>query len=168
MRLELRMFPAKLPATARIKAEQAKACMLRALTDMLRQYCRNPERVKKAKQQVQEAGRSSEVSSYIADLGDLQQIREFAQQVQKDHPEIDVLINNAGESLLLRHVQLAWPGRYSNQCASGWQAEQLAGVDMLTQLACQVGAWQRTGGALQAGSCLQPHMHRHLRVQCHS
>ena len=69
--------------------------------------------MEKAKQQVQEAGRSSKVSSYIADLGDLQQIRKFAQQVQKDHSEIHVLINNAGESLLLLHAKLAWPGRYS-------------------------------------------------------
>ena len=67
--------------------------------------------MEKAKQQVQEAGRSGEVSSYIADLGDLQQIRKFAEQVQNDHPEIDVLINNAGESLHLLHVKLAWPGR---------------------------------------------------------
>ena len=59
---------------------------------------------------MQAAGRSGEVSSYTADLGDLQQIRTFAQQVQKDHPAIHVLINNAGESLHLLHVRLGSPG----------------------------------------------------------
>ena len=98
-------FQPKLPAIVHIKA----ASNLPAETDAWWQCCRNSQRVEKAKQQVQEAGRSGEVSSYIADLGDMQQIQAFAQQVQKDHPDIHVLINNAGESLHLLHVQLGLP-----------------------------------------------------------
>lgn len=41
------------------------------------------------------------MQAYSADMASFKQIRSFADSVRKDHPSIDVLINNAGASFYL-------------------------------------------------------------------
>ncbi|KAK9815792.1 hypothetical protein WJX72_009527 [[Myrmecia] bisecta] len=61
---------------------------------------RNPQRVEAAKraaeQAADKAAQGGQISAYVSDLSQPQQIKQFAADVRKDHPAINVLINNAG------------------------------------------------------------------------
>ncbi|HEX3771112.1 MAG TPA: oxidoreductase [Polyangiaceae bacterium] len=60
--------------------------------------CRNQEKGRAALEQVRQAAGLTTPKLYLEalDLGDLQSIHAFADKMLKDHPRIDVLINNAG------------------------------------------------------------------------
>lgn len=64
---------------------------------------RSPERVEAALQRVQQAGGTGH-AGFVADLSSLQQVRRLAELVTQAHPQLDVLVNNAGvyEQKLLR------------------------------------------------------------------
>ncbi len=49
------------------------------------------DRLEATKQEI-----NKDVHTYCADFASLSQVRDFAEQVKRDHPHIDVLINNAG------------------------------------------------------------------------
>jgi NAD(P)-dependent dehydrogenase (short-subunit alcohol dehydrogenase family) len=54
---------------------------------------RNEAKLAQVKQQLSPL---AEIESYIADLSDLAQVNIFAEKVSQDHPQLDILINNAG------------------------------------------------------------------------
>ena len=54
---------------------------------------RNPAKLRQVASQLAELG---SVTSYIADLSDLSAVRALAAQIAAQHPQLDVLINNAG------------------------------------------------------------------------
>ena len=61
---------------------------------------RNQKKAEAAAKEVSRAGgNKSNVQSYAADLSSLDQTKALAQQIQKDHPSVDVMLNNAGEAL---------------------------------------------------------------------
>ena len=49
-----------------------------------------------AKEVSRAGGNKSNVQSYAADLSSLDQTKALAQHIQKDHPSVDILLNNAG------------------------------------------------------------------------
>ena len=51
-----------------------------------------------AKEVSRAGGNKGNVQSYAADLSSLDQTKALAQQIQKDHPTVDVMLNNAGEA----------------------------------------------------------------------
>ena len=60
---------------------------------------RNQKKAEAAAKEVSRAGgNKSNVQSYAADLSSLDQTKALAQQVQKDHPSVDVMVNNAGNA----------------------------------------------------------------------
>ena len=60
---------------------------------------RNQKKAEAAAKEVSRAGgNKSNVQSYAADLSSLDQTKALAQQIQKDHPSVDVMLNNAGEA----------------------------------------------------------------------
>jgi NAD(P)-dependent dehydrogenase (short-subunit alcohol dehydrogenase family) len=56
---------------------------------------RNPQRVARAVATVRERA-GVETSSYLCDLSSLSEVRRLADAVRRDHPRLDVLLNNAG------------------------------------------------------------------------
>jgi short-subunit dehydrogenase len=58
--------------------------------------CRNKERVDRAMKQIQQVTGNSTIQGYTFDLSSLKQVRQLAAAVQKDCPQIHLLINNAG------------------------------------------------------------------------
>ena len=57
---------------------------------------RNKEKVKKVEGVLKEINNTVEVKSIVADLSELDKVREMAEILLKECPQIDVLINNAG------------------------------------------------------------------------
>lgn len=58
--------------------------------------CRSEGKGKRAVEEIQEAGPKSEVSLVLCDLSDFDSVVKAADQINRDHPQVDVLINNAG------------------------------------------------------------------------
>ncbi|MGC0371978.1 MAG: hypothetical protein DGJ47_000681 [Rickettsiaceae bacterium] len=54
---------------------------------------RNAEKLGKVKEELSALG---EVESFVADLSDLKEVKELAQNIKENHLSLDVLINNAG------------------------------------------------------------------------
>ncbi len=57
---------------------------------------RNPEKGKKAQQEIINQTNNSNVELYLAEFSSQKQVRKVAATIQDNHPTIDVLINNAG------------------------------------------------------------------------
>ncbi|KAK9917710.1 hypothetical protein WJX75_007423 [Coccomyxa subellipsoidea] len=58
---------------------------------------RNQQKADAAAQKISKtSGGRGYVHSYAADMSSLRQVRDLAERVRKDHPSIDILINNAG------------------------------------------------------------------------
>ncbi|GHO97110.1 3-oxoacyl-ACP reductase [Reticulibacter mediterranei] len=57
---------------------------------------RNQRRLEKTQREIQDVTGNSHLKTYLADLADLSQVRRLAEQVQTSHPQLDMLINNAG------------------------------------------------------------------------
>lgn len=88
--------------------------------------CRNPERGKTTAAEIDQAVPGSEVDILIADLSELDQVRDVADQINSRYPAVDVLINNAG-------VQDLWP----RQTSAGFDhmlASNYLGPFLLTNL----------------------------------
>jgi NAD(P)-dependent dehydrogenase (short-subunit alcohol dehydrogenase family) len=66
--------------------------------------CRDPERGKKAFEEVTSLSGSSEVHLEICDLASLESIRTFSERLHKLYDHLDILVNNAGVILPGRHV----------------------------------------------------------------
>jgi NAD(P)-dependent dehydrogenase (short-subunit alcohol dehydrogenase family) len=58
--------------------------------------CRNTSKGEEARFQIQDVVPSADVSVVSLDLADLASVRAFAAQVGGEHPQLDLLINNAG------------------------------------------------------------------------
>lgn len=57
---------------------------------------RNPEKIKLTIDEVKEDAPNAVITSYIVDFSDVEAVNQVAQTLSKEHPVIDVLINNAG------------------------------------------------------------------------
>jgi len=57
---------------------------------------RNPAKLERAKQEVAAARSGGPVSAFVADLSSLKAVAQLASQVADAHPDLDVVINNAG------------------------------------------------------------------------
>lgn len=57
---------------------------------------RNPEKLANAINEVKSISGNAKVKGFVADLSDLDAVRQMAQQIRKELPKVDVLINNAG------------------------------------------------------------------------
>jgi short-subunit dehydrogenase involved in D-alanine esterification of teichoic acids len=58
--------------------------------------CRNPQKVTQTLDSISSTTGSSRLHGYTADLAALSEVRGLAKAVAAEHPELDVLINNAG------------------------------------------------------------------------
>ena len=57
---------------------------------------RSQQRLEKTLQELRDATGSRRLETYLADLSDLSAVRSLAERVQTHHPQLDMLINNAG------------------------------------------------------------------------
>jgi NAD(P)-dependent dehydrogenase (short-subunit alcohol dehydrogenase family) len=57
---------------------------------------RNPEKLSATVSEIKATTGNENVQGFLADLSDLDSVRQMAEQIQKEIPKIDVLINNAG------------------------------------------------------------------------
>lgn len=57
---------------------------------------RNPEKLSATISEIKAATGNENVEGFVADLSDLDSVRQMAEQIAQDVPKIDVLINNAG------------------------------------------------------------------------
>lgn len=57
---------------------------------------RSQQRLEKTLQEIRDATGSRRLETYLADLADLSAVRSLAEHVQRRHPQLDMLINNAG------------------------------------------------------------------------
>ncbi len=57
---------------------------------------RNPDKTKKAVDEVKTKAKSEKISMILADLSSFKQIRHMSDQIHKKYDKIDVIINNAG------------------------------------------------------------------------
>ncbi|WP_201372688.1 SDR family NAD(P)-dependent oxidoreductase [Ktedonobacter robiniae] len=57
---------------------------------------RNQQRLEKTLREIQDATGNRNLETYLADLADLSEVRSLAERVQTQHPQLDMLINNAG------------------------------------------------------------------------
>ena len=60
---------------------------------------RDPEKVTRVMNEIKEKTGSSKIEGYIADFNALENVRDLASKILKNHPNLDVLINNAGIGL---------------------------------------------------------------------
>ena len=74
----------------------AKALALRSFDLIL--LCRNEQKGRVAKADIQKANPAVGVDLFLADLTDAEAIRQAAAQIRAKYPKLDVLINNAGYS----------------------------------------------------------------------
>ena len=78
-----------------------------------------------AKEVARAAGSKSTVPFYAADLASLDETKGLAQKIQKDHPSLNILVNNAGEFLLALYMGLVSPSLNLQQgtadCVEGRQ-----------------------------------------------
>jgi NAD(P)-dependent dehydrogenase (short-subunit alcohol dehydrogenase family) len=59
--------------------------------------CRSQDKAEAAAEEVARAGGNRcHVHAYAADLSSLDQTKDLAHHVQRDHPDFDILLNNAG------------------------------------------------------------------------
>jgi NAD(P)-dependent dehydrogenase (short-subunit alcohol dehydrogenase family) len=58
--------------------------------------CRNPEKGRAALERIREIVPEASVELGALDLADLSSVRAFAETLHRDHPRLDVLVNNAG------------------------------------------------------------------------
>ena len=58
--------------------------------------CRNETKGQNAVKEIQKAGPKSTVSFIQCDLSDFESVKKAADKINQDHPQVDVLINNAG------------------------------------------------------------------------
>lgn len=57
---------------------------------------RNPDKLEAVKNEITKSTGNNNIETYISDLSHLQDVRNFADKVSKEHKKLDVLINNAG------------------------------------------------------------------------
>jgi NAD(P)-dependent dehydrogenase (short-subunit alcohol dehydrogenase family) len=57
---------------------------------------RAPERVQSTLDDLRASTGNDRLRTYVADLASLEQVRRLAGEVERDHPRLDVLVNNAG------------------------------------------------------------------------
>ena len=57
---------------------------------------RNQRRLEQTQRELQDATGNRHLEIYLADLASLSDVRDLAECVQKNHPQLDMLINNAG------------------------------------------------------------------------
>lgn len=57
---------------------------------------RNQQRLEKTLREIQGATGNRHLEIYLADLAELSEVRSLAERVQTQHPQLDMLINNAG------------------------------------------------------------------------
>jgi NAD(P)-dependent dehydrogenase (short-subunit alcohol dehydrogenase family) len=57
---------------------------------------RNPQRLEATQREIENATGNGRMETYLADLASLAEIRSLAERVQTQHPQLDMLINNAG------------------------------------------------------------------------
>ena len=60
---------------------------------------RDPEKVTRIMNEIKVKSGNPKIEGYVADFNALENIRELASKILKDHPKLDVLINNAGIGL---------------------------------------------------------------------
>lgn len=72
----------------------AKALAKKSYTVIL--CCRNEQKALAAKQEVQLSGPTAKVDVVLADLADLESVRQVAKTISSTYTRLDVLINNAG------------------------------------------------------------------------
>lgn len=58
--------------------------------------CRNPKKAEPVVAELKKAYPTVHIQNYTADLSDFEAIKSAAAQISKDHPSLDVLLNNAG------------------------------------------------------------------------
>lgn len=75
----------------RVAAEQ-----LAAMGASLVLVARNPEKTERTRRELIEATGNHRIMAALADMGDLQAVREVARQIVERHDRLDVLIHNAG------------------------------------------------------------------------
>jgi NAD(P)-dependent dehydrogenase (short-subunit alcohol dehydrogenase family) len=73
--------------TALALAEQGATVLL---------HGRNQQRLEKTLREIQDATGNRHLEIYLADLAGLSEVRSLAEHVQTQHPQLDMLINNAG------------------------------------------------------------------------
>ena len=83
-------------ANAGIGLATAQALATRGFNLIL--VCRNPKKGQEAQAIVRKANPAVSVELLLADLADLASVRAVAQQVSREYPQLDVLLNNAGYS----------------------------------------------------------------------
>ena len=64
--------------------------------------CRNAEKGKAALEEIRRESGSSQVDLLIADMSSQASVRALAEQIQREYPRLDVLVNNAGGAALAR------------------------------------------------------------------
>jgi NAD(P)-dependent dehydrogenase (short-subunit alcohol dehydrogenase family) len=57
---------------------------------------RDQQRLQATQQEIREATGNAKLETYLADFASLEEVRHLGQTLQKDHPHLDMLINNAG------------------------------------------------------------------------
>ncbi|GHO79729.1 3-oxoacyl-ACP reductase [Ktedonobacter sp. SOSP1-85] len=57
---------------------------------------RNRQRLEKTLREIQDTTGNRHLETYLADLAELAEVRSLAKRVQMQHPQLDMLINNAG------------------------------------------------------------------------
>jgi NAD(P)-dependent dehydrogenase (short-subunit alcohol dehydrogenase family) len=57
---------------------------------------RSARRLEESVREIRDATGSDRVHSYLADLSSLEQVRRLAEEVERDHARLDLLVNNAG------------------------------------------------------------------------
>ena len=75
---------------------RAVALELARLGAIVLLHGRDPSRLADAAREMSQATGSNHVGTYLADLSDLAEVRRLAAAVTADHPQVDVLVNNAG------------------------------------------------------------------------
>src|SRR5579862_8291720 len=64
--------------------------------------CRNAEKGKAALDEIRRESGSSQVDLLIADISSQASVRALAEQIQRNCPRLDVLVNNAGDTAAAR------------------------------------------------------------------
>jgi NAD(P)-dependent dehydrogenase (short-subunit alcohol dehydrogenase family) len=88
--------------------------------------CRNPERGKTTSAEIEQEVPGASVDILLADLSELDQVRDAAEQINNRYGAVDVLVNNAG-------VQDLWP-RYTDAGLDHMLASNYLGPFLLTNL----------------------------------